>query len=66
MKKNKIIVAITGASGAIYSKVLLDKLERVPEIPAPGYVSGDWLNEISPSSDLVEQDESSQTEYGLF
>jgi hypothetical protein len=50
----------------VSSKVLLDKLERVPEIPAPGYVSGDWLNEISPSSDLVEQDESSQTEYGLF
>ena len=25
MKKNKIIVAITGASGAIYAKVLLDK-----------------------------------------
>ena len=26
MKKNKIIVAVTGASGAIYAKVLFDKL----------------------------------------
>ena len=29
MKKNKIIVAITGASGAIYAKVLLDKLQAL-------------------------------------
>jgi flavin prenyltransferase len=28
--KNRIIVAITGASGAIYAKVLLDKLSAMP------------------------------------
>ena len=30
-KKNKIIVAVTGASGAIYAKVLLDKLVQLQE-----------------------------------
>ncbi len=29
--KQKIAIAITGASGAIYAKVLLDKLQTVPE-----------------------------------
>lgn len=28
-KKKKIIIAITGASGAIYAKILLDKLEKL-------------------------------------
>ena len=28
-KKHKIIVAVTGASGAIYAKVLFDKLDSV-------------------------------------
>lgn len=50
----------------VSSKVLLDKLERVPEIPTPGYVSGDWLSQMTPSSELVEQDDSNETEYGLF
>lgn len=31
MKKKKVIVAITGASGAIYAKVLLDRLEKLSE-----------------------------------
>ena len=30
-KKHKIIVAVTGASGAIYAKVLLDKLIQLQE-----------------------------------
>ena len=30
-KKNKIVVAITGASGSIYAKVLLKKLEFLKE-----------------------------------
>ncbi len=28
---NKIIIAITGASGSIYAKVLLDKLSKIPQ-----------------------------------
>ena len=37
--KHKIIVAITGASGAIYAKVLLDKLEALQDqIDAVGIV----------------------------
>lgn len=28
---NKIIIAITGASGSIYAKVLLDKLKQIPQ-----------------------------------
>jgi len=31
IKKNKLIVAVTGASGAIYAKVLFDKLSRLNE-----------------------------------
>ena len=31
MKSNKIIVAITGASGSVYAKVLLDKLEKIKD-----------------------------------
>lgn len=27
----KVLVAVTGASGAVYSKLLLDKLSRIPE-----------------------------------
>lgn len=30
-QKQKIVVAITGASGSIYAKVLLDKLQAMPE-----------------------------------
>jgi len=31
MKKNKIIIAITGASGSLYAKVLLDKLMKLQD-----------------------------------
>ena len=37
--KQKIVVAITGASGAIYAKVLLDKLQQLPDqVEAVGIV----------------------------
>ncbi len=32
--KHKIVVAITGASGAIYAKVLLDKLAQLQQVNA--------------------------------
>ena len=42
MKKNKIIVAITGASGAIYAKVLLDKLQALhSQIDEVGIIMSD-------------------------
>ena len=52
MKKNKIIVAITGASGAIYSKVLLDKLQALhDQIDDVGIIMSDnakfvWETEL--------------------
>ena len=32
IKKHKIVVAISGASGAIYAKVLFDKLIQLKEL----------------------------------
>jgi 4-hydroxy-3-polyprenylbenzoate decarboxylase len=52
MKKNKIIVAITGASGAIYAKVLLDKLQALHnQIDEVGIIMSDnakyvWRTEL--------------------
>ena len=52
MKKNKIIVAITGASGAIYAKVLLDKLQALhSQIDKVGIIMSDnakfvWETEL--------------------
>ena len=52
MKKNKIIVAITGASGAIYAKVLLDKLQALhDQINDVGIIMSDnakyvWRTEL--------------------
>ena len=52
MKKNKIIVAITGASGAIYAKVLLDKLQALhSQIDEVGIIMSDnakyvWRTEL--------------------
>lgn len=51
-KKHKIVVAITGASGSIYAKVLLDKLaELSAQIEAVGIVMSDnakdvWKHEL--------------------
>jgi 4-hydroxy-3-polyprenylbenzoate decarboxylase len=42
MKKKKVIVAITGASGAVYAKLLLDNLQKLPEqIEQVGVVMSD-------------------------
>ena len=42
MKKHKIIVAVTGASGAIYAKVLLDKLVKLSnQIDKVGVIMSD-------------------------
>jgi 4-hydroxy-3-polyprenylbenzoate decarboxylase len=49
---NKIVVAITGASGAIYAKCLLDSLSQIPDqIEAVGIVMSDnakivWETEL--------------------
>lgn len=55
MNKHKIIVGITGASGAIYAKVLLDKLQQLEsQIEEVGIVMSDnakqvWETELSPT-----------------
>ena len=52
MKKHKIVLAITGASGAIYAKVLLDKLVKLKsQIKSIGLVMSDnakyvWKQEL--------------------
>ena len=52
MKKHKIVLAITGASGAIYAKVLLDKLTTLKsQIESIGLVMSDnakyvWKEEL--------------------
>lgn len=52
-KKHKIVIAITGASGAIYTKVLLDKLINLKEqIESVGVVMSDnaktvWKQELN-------------------
>ena len=47
MGKKKIIVAITGASGSVYAKVLLDYLEKLHEqINAVGVVMSDNAKEV--------------------
>ncbi|KQR71076.1 UbiX family flavin prenyltransferase [Pedobacter sp. Leaf176] len=52
MKKKKIIVAVTGASGSIYAKLLFDKLSELDgQIEAVGVVMSDnakdvWLFEL--------------------
>ena len=55
-KKHKIIVAVTGASGAIYAKVLFDKLEELgSQIEEVGVVMSDnakfvWEQELGNKS----------------
>ena len=52
MKKHKLIISITGASGSIYAKVLLDKLSALlPQIDKVGIVMSDnarsvWQHEL--------------------
>ncbi|MGO1596832.1 MAG: UbiX family flavin prenyltransferase [Sphingobacterium sp.] len=58
MKKRKVVVAVTGASGAIYAKVLLDKLARMDDqIEEIGLVMSDnakavWRFELDDESYL--------------
>lgn len=52
MKKHKIVVAVTGASGSIYAKVLFDKLAKLTaQIETVGVVMSDnarmvWQHEL--------------------
>ena len=47
IKKHKIVLAITGASGAIYAKVLLQKLEQLSgQIDSVGVVMSDNAKEV--------------------
>ncbi len=47
MKKKKIIVAITGASGSIYAKLLLDNLQQLSsQIERVGVVMSDNAKEV--------------------
>jgi 4-hydroxy-3-polyprenylbenzoate decarboxylase len=49
MVKKKIIVAITGASGAIYAKLLLDNLLKLTDqIERIGVIMSDNAKEIWP------------------
>ena len=56
MKKHKIVIAVTGASGSIYTKVLLDKLIHLSnQIENIGVVMSDnakfvWEEELKNSS----------------
>ena len=56
MKKKKIVVSVTGASGSVYSKVLLDKLQELGEqIAEVGVIMSDnakdvWQHELSSAS----------------
>ncbi|UKT65247.1 UbiX family flavin prenyltransferase [Pedobacter mucosus] len=47
MQKKKVVVAVTGASGSIYAKVLLDKLSKLEDqIEAVGVVMSDNAKEV--------------------
>jgi len=47
MRRKKIVVAISGASGSIYAKVLLDKLLLLqPEVEAVGIIMSDNAKEV--------------------
>ena len=56
MHKHKIVIAITGASGAIYAKVLLDKLDKIKEqVEAAGIILTEnakqvWKHELGNES----------------
>lgn len=58
MKKKKIVISISGASGSVYAKVLLDKLQGLKEqISDVGIIMSDnakavWQHELGTSSYL--------------
>ena len=72
MSKQKIVVGITGASGSIYAKVLLDKLQQMKsQVAEVGIVMSDnaglvWETELpsSPLAPLLKRGEKSFTIYG--
>ena len=72
MKKQKIVVGITGASGSIYAKVLLEKLAALKsQVECVGIVMSDnakqvWEFELhaSPLAPLLKRGEKSFTLYG--
>lgn len=45
-KKNKIVVSITGASGAIYAQLLLEKLVQLKDLVEVGIVMSDNAKEV--------------------
>lgn len=60
MKKRRIVVAITGASGAIYAKVLLDRLTQIKDqIDQVGIVMSDNAKDVW----RFELDETSYSDY---
>ncbi len=47
MERRKIVIAVTGASGAIYAKILLDKIQLLPEpLPEVGLVMSDNARQV--------------------
>lgn len=72
MKKHKIIVGITGASGSIYAKVLLEKLAALKDqVDSVGIVMSDnakqvWETELpaSPLAPLLQRGEEVLKVYG--
>lgn len=46
MPENKIVIAVTGASGAIYAKVLLDKLSLLEQVQEVGVVMSDNARQV--------------------
>ena len=46
MNKKRIVIAVTGASGAIYAQRLIEKLERHPDVTELSVVMSDVANEV--------------------
>ena len=47
MEKQKLVVAITGASGAVYAKVLMDKLQKLStQLSEVGIVMSDNAKDV--------------------
>ena len=64
MNKHKIIVAITGASGSIYAKVLLDKLmslnNQIDDVGiVKGWIKKTWINVAASIANVIASSHSS-------
>ncbi len=65
-EKNKIIVAITGASGSIYAKVLLDKLAKLSDqVEKVGIVMSDNAKDVW-KHELGNEDYKSYTDFTFY